>query len=261
MGGGGGGAWKVAYADFVTAMMAFFMVMWLVGQKEDLKEAVAHHFNHPFESFPEEPDDDASGAGGPRAGKEGKRQKGYAHRMSLTKSPTDPEAPKPRMLTIREGQRTGIGSVIFFKHGSTELTPEAIERLVLLTPRILGKPQKVEIRGHASRRPLPAASEFDDSWQLSYARAMATMKYLEDEGIATDRMRLSQGGVYEPYTTTVKEDQKYDQNDRVEIMMLSEFAQDLVGTSAERAAAEEPDTSASGGTKPDSSPSASPADH
>ncbi|QDU25288.1 Motility protein B [Anatilimnocola aggregata] len=239
MAGGGGGAWKVAYADFVTAMMAFFMVMWLVGQKEDLKEAVAHHFNHPFEAFPEEPDDDASGAGGPRSGKQGKRQTGFAHRMSLTKSPTDPEARKPRMLTIREGQRTGIGTIIFFKHGSTELNDEAQERLNLLLPRLAGKPQKVEVRGHASRRPLPAASEFDDAWQLSYARAMATMKYLEEGDVAPDRMRLSQGGVFEPYTTAVKEEQKYDPNDRVEILMLSEFAQDLNGTAAERAAAEE----------------------
>lgn len=231
---GGGGAWKVAYADFVTAMMAFFMVMWLVGQKEELKEAVAHHFNHPFEAFPEEPDEDASGAGGPRAGKMGKKQAGFAHRQSLTKDPKDKDAKKPKMLTMREGQRTGIGSLIYFAHGSDKIDPEAEERLKLLLPRILGKPQKIEIRGHASRKPLPSASEFDDTWHLSYARAMATMKYLEDEGISYDRMRLSQGGVFEPYTTKIKEEEKYDPNDRVEILMLSEFAQDLVGTAAER---------------------------
>ena len=44
MAGKGGGAWKVAYADFVTAMMAFFMVMWLVGQDSEKKEAVAQYF-------------------------------------------------------------------------------------------------------------------------------------------------------------------------------------------------------------------------
>ncbi len=38
MAGKGGGAWKVAYADFVTAMMAFFMVMWLTSQKPAVKE-------------------------------------------------------------------------------------------------------------------------------------------------------------------------------------------------------------------------------
>jgi chemotaxis protein MotB len=47
MASGGGGAWKVAYADFVTAMMAFFMVMWLIAQDQKAKEAVAKYFNDP----------------------------------------------------------------------------------------------------------------------------------------------------------------------------------------------------------------------
>ena len=42
-----GGAWKVAYADFVTAMMAFFLVMWLLGSDEEIKAAVAQYFNNP----------------------------------------------------------------------------------------------------------------------------------------------------------------------------------------------------------------------
>lgn len=45
---GGGGAWKVAYADFVTAMMAFFLVMWLVSQNDKIKEAVANYFVDPM---------------------------------------------------------------------------------------------------------------------------------------------------------------------------------------------------------------------
>jgi chemotaxis protein MotB len=44
----GGGAWKVAYADFVTAMMAFFMVMWLIAQDQDKKEAITRYFNDPL---------------------------------------------------------------------------------------------------------------------------------------------------------------------------------------------------------------------
>src|SRR5256885_6638444 len=46
-GGHHGGAWKVAYADFVTAMMAFFLVMWLVTQSKDTKAAVAGYFRDP----------------------------------------------------------------------------------------------------------------------------------------------------------------------------------------------------------------------
>ncbi len=52
MAAGGGGAWKVAYADFVTAMMAFFLVMWICAQDQKIKEAVAHYFTDPFGSTP-----------------------------------------------------------------------------------------------------------------------------------------------------------------------------------------------------------------
>lgn len=44
-----GGAWKVAYADFVTAMMAFFIVMWILFSSEDVKESVQYYFEHPEE--------------------------------------------------------------------------------------------------------------------------------------------------------------------------------------------------------------------
>jgi flagellar motor protein MotB len=47
MAGKGGGAWKVAYADFATAMMAFFLVMWLISQDQKIKESIAHYFQGP----------------------------------------------------------------------------------------------------------------------------------------------------------------------------------------------------------------------
>src|SRR5947209_1764045 len=46
-GGSHGGAWKVAYADFVTAMMCFFLVMWLMGSDEETKAKIASYFNNP----------------------------------------------------------------------------------------------------------------------------------------------------------------------------------------------------------------------
>jgi chemotaxis protein MotB len=47
MAGKGGGAWKVAYADFVTAMMAFFMVMWILGMDQQLRQAIEGYFSNP----------------------------------------------------------------------------------------------------------------------------------------------------------------------------------------------------------------------
>jgi chemotaxis protein MotB len=48
-GGGGhsGGSWKVAYADFVTAMMALFMVLWILSQGPDVRQAIASYFSDP----------------------------------------------------------------------------------------------------------------------------------------------------------------------------------------------------------------------
>src|SRR4051794_29627100 len=48
-GGGGhhGGAWKVAYADFVTAMMAFFMVMWIIGMDQNVRNSIEGYFSNP----------------------------------------------------------------------------------------------------------------------------------------------------------------------------------------------------------------------
>src|SRR6185436_6119654 len=62
-----GGAWKVAYADFVTAMMALFLVLWLTSQDEKIKEAVERSFRNPFASLTKEstgliPSKDASSA-------------------------------------------------------------------------------------------------------------------------------------------------------------------------------------------------------
>src|SRR5207237_8242065 len=49
-----GGAWKVAYADFITAMMALFLVLWLAAQDQKIKEAVERAFRNPFMSLTKE---------------------------------------------------------------------------------------------------------------------------------------------------------------------------------------------------------------
>src|SRR5215470_3002364 len=46
-GGHHGGAWKVAYADFVTTMMALFIVLWAAGQDSNVRESIANYFRNP----------------------------------------------------------------------------------------------------------------------------------------------------------------------------------------------------------------------
>jgi chemotaxis protein MotB len=226
----GGGAWKVAYADFVTAMMAFFLVMWITSQSEKVKEAIAHHFNEPFDSsVPSENDPEQKG--GPNAFEPSiPSREDKARFPPPIKSPNDddkdPTARRPRMLTLREGDRTRTGSVVFFVDDSPELDAAGQERLKRLVPWIAGKPQKLEIRGHASRKPLPAGGPYQDAWQLSYARCLTVMKLLEKHGIPPERMRLSQAGGFEPCALEVDDHNRLPDG-RVEIYLLDELAQDF----------------------------------
>ena len=232
MAGKGGGAWKVAYADFVTAMMAFFLVMWLVGQSPKVKEAIADHFNEPFQPF--EAMEMFEGGAPRRRENPSKSPRNKSHKPSLSDRPEDPETRRPRMLVIRQGDRSGVGTVIFFAEDSAELDQAAKTRLDQLAPQLEGKPHKVEIRGHSSRRLLSGEEPAEVIWQQSYARCLAAMKYLAKKGVAESRMRLSQAGGNEPLTIGV-DDQGRSHNPRVEVLMLNEWVEDLVGTAKERA--------------------------
>jgi chemotaxis protein MotB len=244
MGGHGGGAWKVAYADFVTAMMAFFLVMWITAQSKQVKEAVAHYFNYPNEDAISDPSATKSVPPPKRA--ESLREptpispllnplgpRG-ATNWSLRTGTKGDGAQKARLVAIHDGDRPMDGNVILFAAGSAELTATAKEQLKTLLPSLVGKRNKIEVRGHASRRPLPPGSPYKDSWQLSYARAMAAMEFLFHQGIDPDRMRLSEAGPYEP--STIRHDEASQaRNERVEVYVLNELVQELVGTRDERA--------------------------
>src|SRR5690349_13373295 len=80
-----GGAWKVAYADFVTAMMAFFLVMWIVGQSKEMRANIASYFRDPV-AFSK-----ASGGGrgvlpGAKAGTTGEQQEAAPDVEAATKT-------------------------------------------------------------------------------------------------------------------------------------------------------------------------------
>jgi chemotaxis protein MotB len=211
-GGKHGGAWKVAYADFVTAMMAFFLVMWITAQSDQMKEAIANHFNDPFARESEE--DGAAHQHPPRHPAPARvtdrpqheKEAGGSHSM---------------LLTTQGGERTSIGTVIHFADDSAELDKEAQRRLAEIVPLLIGKPQKIEVRGHSSRRPLPQGSPYVDHWQLSYQRCLAVMAGLEKLGVPPERLRLSQAAGYEPVTSP---DEQFPGGGyaRVEVSLLNE---------------------------------------
>jgi chemotaxis protein MotB len=254
MAGHGGGAWKVAYADFVTAMMAFFLVMWIVAQNNSIRRAVARYFNDPRgltdkpgsgspllpSNRPSEPPG-PSILKSPQPGVPGGSERIFQKRTSTVPydhKPPDKDlkellADKSKLYVVHNGDRTLAGTVVLFPEDSSALNAAADDRLIRLLDDLRGKPNKLEIRGHATRRPSAPGGGEKNPWKLSYDRCQAVRKFLEKHGIEPERIRLSQGGPYEPYSLQAgSPNQTY--NSRVEVYVLEEYAEDLMGTPEER---------------------------
>src|SRR5215211_2809381 len=137
MAGGAGGAWKVAYADFVTAMMAFFMVMWLTTQKEGVKEAVAGYFREPFATY-KSTEKGAAATAAPVA------DPMYGHTAQ----------PQKRRLPI-SGDNTDYQFTVLFPADDATVEPGQLDSIKDFAPMMVGKLNRIEVRGHCIRRPLP----------------------------------------------------------------------------------------------------------
>lgn len=222
---GGGGAWKVAYADFVTAMMAFFMVMWLVGQDQEKRVAVAEYFQDPFARSRITHNRSRNPSPNPqKAGKTPTEKKfdGSNPREVPHEDPEAPNAKQPKLVTIRAPERTTVGTVVSFDVNSFEISDDGKQKLKLIVPQMIGLSNKIEIRGHVS--PLMAASgSSEEMWELSNKRAIVVMRFLAELGIDSARFRIANAGPHEPLVN--ESDPKSDKNARVEVYLLSETVQ------------------------------------
>jgi chemotaxis protein MotB len=237
---GGGGAWKVAYADFVTAMMAFFLVMWITSQGQDVKQAIAGYFQDPWGTstelqapaslLPSEMHGDNQSLTMPEKLPHGKKP-GIADsdEKNADARAQSRWAQNRKVHFLQDTDHTSPALVLQFDETSAELSPQSLEQLKRLLPVLVGKQNRIEIRGHTTRRPLPSDSPYHDLWQLCYARSAETMKYLRDHGVEPERLRLSQAGAYEPVTNRI-ESAWQKENSRVEVFLLSEMADDVPGT-------------------------------
>ncbi len=205
---GGGGAWKVAYADFVTAMMAFFMVMWLTSQKPEVKEAVSEYFRNP------------SGrkiTGNPHSSVLPSRQDSSGGKRVRTRG-KEPATGQTKMTD--EGKRTNIGTIVKFDENSVELNEDARKQLEEMIPELKGKPHRIEVRGHALGDHARDDAVSTEALEISYRRSLAAMAYLVEQGIQPQRIRLSQSGASEPRFIGQQIDTS--SNARVEVYLLEE---------------------------------------
>ena len=220
--------WIMSYADMITILMAFFVVMYSMAGRDSSKEqavmkALRQQFspmipgwgvllpgmwNHDRSSLIELPH---------KGGVKGKN-----HNRGGADQQRTPEGEYSRVHAPWSGDHSRVGGGVFFPDNSTQLSESQKHALDLIINDIGGKPQKVEIRGHTSRRPGNRNAQEKDAWDEAYARGRNAMEYLVSKGIDSRRIRMSVAGDNEPITargTAVT----YEQNSRVEVFMLNEI--------------------------------------
>lgn len=201
-----GGSWKVAYADFVTAMMAFFMVMWIMGMDQGVKDMVQGYFTNPVgfkKSF--SGGTNALGAGNfvtnievrrtvildRRDQEEGFREAEREIRWRMASdSLLGGLSAQVEIVVTEEGLRIelmeGEDGATFFDVSSAELKP-ALRRLLGMVGEVLdGVPGEVVVEGHTDS--LPYGGPGYSNWELSVDRANAARREMEAGGLRGGRV-------------------------------------------------------------------------
>ena len=204
--GGHGGAWKVAYADFVTAMMALFIVLWILGQSKEVRDVVAAYFKDPglfmgakkglvtsqVKSFVVSPpisQDKNVGEMERLKAEAGNLQKTIAAVPDFGKFKD-----KIQVAVTQEGLRIDLVEAsegLFFDIGKAHLKPEAVRLIKLIGPRLAALGNDIVLEGYTDARPY--ASDGYSNWDLSTDRANAARKVLEESGLRKDQVRAVRG--------------------------------------------------------------------
>ncbi len=186
-----GGAWKVAYADFVTAMMALFIVLWLMNSSKQVQDAVGGYFRDPTGT----------------SKMVGTNQQGSGENFTLTKqnmaklkeqlqtvirqvSDFDKLKNHIEMTVTAEGLRielTESEAGTFFESGSPQPSSDGKELLSTLA-RELGKmPNRISLEGHTDSRPFAGPGNYSN-WELSADRANASRRLMQQNGLRADQV-------------------------------------------------------------------------
>jgi chemotaxis protein MotB len=195
-GGAHGGAWKVAYADFVTAMMALFIVLWLLNTSEKIQKAVGGYFKDP------------SGT----AKLTGSDMQGAEENFVITKDNMEdlkeqlektirevPSFEKLKnnidMTITNEGLRielTESAAGTFFDSGSAKISGDGGDLLTALAGELGKLPNTLAMEGHTDSKQYPEGSNYGN-WELSFDRANAARRLMAQHGIRIDQVTQVRG--------------------------------------------------------------------
>ena len=189
-GGHHGGAWKVAFADFVTAMMALFMVLWLMNVNQETQEAVAAYFNDP-KGFGEKWGSGKAGSGGGlHVGKED--LEGLAAKIEQALSMPEFAALKDQVVSTVTGEGLRIELLenengTFFNSGSPQPSSSGRQTLSLIAAELEKLPNEIIMEGHTDSRPFHGRKNYSN-WELSADRANSARRILIEAGLPAERI-------------------------------------------------------------------------
>jgi chemotaxis protein MotB len=222
-GGHHGGAWKVAYADFVTAMMALFIVLWLTSQSEKVKQAVAGYFN--------DPSGKASLLGTTMAGTGVpvsqvdpalKQLKDKLEAEIKAKKELEKLSKQIEITITSEGLRIELLETkngTFYESGSARLSDSGQELLGLLAAELKTLPNNLQIEGHTDAAQYSNTADYSN-WELSADRANSARRLMQQDGVRQDQVTQIRG--YADQMLRVKDNPYDPSNRRISILVKSE---------------------------------------
>jgi chemotaxis protein MotB len=193
-----GGAWKVAYADFVTAMMALFIVLWLLSSSEQVQKAVGGYFS--------DPTGPGKDIGNGLRGVGGESLTVLKDDIPKLKQKLDQAIQETAslekvkehviMAITGEGLRIelteGNQDSFFFQSGSPHPTESGKEILSTLAAEIGKLPNKVIIEGHTDASAFGPKQDYTN-WELSAERANSARRWMQQKGVRQDQIAQVRG--------------------------------------------------------------------
>ena len=190
-----GGAWKVAYADFVTALMALFIVLWMMGASAKVKSSVGGYFKNPREFARTAASRSLANSAGdsvvPRDNMEDIRKQ---LEQALTAMPEFSQLRDHIKFSVTaEGLRVDLlenDQGMFFVSGSPEPTPAGQGLLRVLAKEMSQLPNRLAIEGHTDAKPFRNASPAAgySNWELATDRANAARRLLHAYGVRPEQV-------------------------------------------------------------------------
>jgi len=222
-GGHHGGAWKVAYADFVTAMMSLFIVLWLMGSSEKVKKAVAGYFNDP-KGTANLLGTTMSGDGASTTVKDEnmKKLKEKLEEEIRAKKELEKLSKQIEITITPEGLRIELlegKNGTFYQSGSAKLSDSGQELLALLAGELKTLPNNLLIEGHTDSTQYSTDNAYSN-WELSADRANSARRLMQQDGVRLDQVTQVRG--YADQMLRVKDNPEDPSNRRISILVKNE---------------------------------------